>query len=200
MTRRLATLSTLTGAALLALTLAGCGVVAPPVGTDTGTDTGTDAGAPEISAEPAAGVLIEGDGYAYNVPEGWDIPPTSGGFSPDSLAADLTDTDGFADNVNVLLSPAGEITPDVVETAGVSELEGAGATDIEVGERVSIAGAESAHLTALFTQSGLTYWVEQYYPTNAGQTYVVTFSFSQELGAADRLAVAESILASWTWS
>ena len=202
MTRRLASLSALAGAAALALTLAGCGVVAPPTGTDTGTDTGTetDNGAPDISAAPATGVLIEGDGYSYQVPEGWDVPESSGGFDPDTLAADLTDTDGFSDNVNVLLSPAGEISPDQVEELGVPELENAGATDVAVQPRVSIAGSESAHITAKFTSEGVLYWVEQYYPTNAGQTYVVTFSFSETLGADDRVAVSESILASWQWA
>ena len=62
-----------------------------------------------------------------------------------------------------------------------------------------IAGSESAHITAKFSADGVAYWVEQYYPTNAGQTYVVTFSFSETVSASDRVAVAESILASWAW-
>jgi hypothetical protein len=202
MTRRLASLSTLAGAAALALTLAGCGVVAPPTGTDTGTDTetGTDNGNTDISAAPATGVLIEGDGYSYHVPEGWDVPESAAGFDPDTLAADLTDTDGFSDNVNVILSPAGEIGVDDIERISPPELESAGATDVALQPRVTVAGSEAAHVTARFSAQGTTYWVEQYYPTNAGQTYVVTFSFSESLAAGDRVAVAESVLASWSWS
>jgi hypothetical protein len=134
------------------------------------------------------------------VPEGWGIPDAGDNPQLDSVAADLTDDDGFSDNINVLLSPAGELTPDVVESAGVSELEQYGATDISVEPRLTIAGAESSHLSAIFSSQGLEYRVEQYYPTNGGQTYVVTFSFSTDVSDADRIAVAESVLASWTWS
>ena len=196
MTRVLTPIAVLFAASLA---LAGCSVVAPPApGPDT--DGGTEV--EESGAAPATGELITGDGYTYNVPEGWGLPQQDiPGFDPDSLALDLEDTaDGFTDNVNVLLSPAGSITSDQVEEAGVSELEGAGAEGVEARPRVSIAGEESAHLTALFTQGGQSYLIDQYYPTHDGQTYVVTFSFSETVSQGDREALAESVLASWTWS
>ena len=181
-----------------ALVLAGCSVVAPPA-PDTDTDTGNDA--PVSDVAPATGELVTGDGYSYNVPEDWGVPDEKpAGFDPDSFAIDLDDTDGFTDNVNVLLSPAGSITSDQVEEAGVAELEGAGATGVEARPRISVAGEESAHLTALFTQGGTSYLIDQYYPTHDGQTYVVTFSFSETVAEGDREALAESVLASWTWA
>ncbi len=200
MTRRPATLPALVGAAALALALAGCGVTAPPVDVDTDTGTGTGTEAPDTSTAPATGELITGDGYSFQVPDGWGTPdqPTPG-FDPDAFAADLGDADGFSDNVNVLLSPAGEITADQVEELGAPELENAGATDVAVQPRLNVAGAESAHITAKFSANGVPYWVEQYYPTNAGQTYIVTFSFSESVAEGDRVALAESVLASWTW-
>ena len=181
-----------------ALVLAGCSVVAPPA---PDTDTGTDSDVPTSDASAATGELISGDGYTYNVPEDWGIPDQSpSGFNPDSFAVDLDDTDGFTDNINVILSPAGQITSDQVEQAGPPELEGSGAENVEVRPRVGIAGEESAHLSALFTQGGATYQIDQYYPTHEGQTYVVTFSFSEGVPQGDREDLAESILASWAWA
>jgi hypothetical protein len=178
-----------------ALVLAGCSVAAPP-----SPDTDAETGAPTSDAAPATGELISGDGYSYHVPEGWGLPPEDVASGADTLALDLTDDDGFSDNVNVLLSPAGSITPDQVEEAGPPELENSGATEVEVRPRLSVAGEESAHITALFSQGGATYRIDQYYPTHDGQTYVVTFSFSETLPQADREALAESVLASWAWA
>jgi hypothetical protein len=183
----------LTLVAATALVLAGCSITAPP-----SPDPETEA--PTSDVAPATGDLITGDGYSYHVPDGWGLPPQDLANGSDTLALDLTDDDGFSDNVNVLLSPAGEITPDQVEAAGPPELENSGATDVEVRPRVAIAGEESAHLAAIFTQGTATYQIDQYYPTHDGQTYVVTFSFSQTVSQADREALAESVLASWVWA
>ena len=168
--------------------------------------TACAAGAPATDTAgvaPATGELISGTGYTYSVPEGWADPGEVPGFSPDSIAADL---DAFvpgrqlADNVNVILSPAGKVTPEQVESAGVKELEGAGATDVTVQPRVKIAGQESAHLSAALASGGTTYAAEQYYVSNGDQTYVVTFSFSPTVGAKERVALAESVLASWKFT
>ncbi|MDY0912948.1 hypothetical protein [Rathayibacter festucae] len=183
--------ATATTAAALLVLLAGC---SSPAG-DSGSDADT------IDTAAATGDTISGDGYSYSVPEGWGAPDADPAtMGADTLAADLTDTDGFADNVNVVLSPAGEVSADQVEGAGVTELENAGATDVEANDRVVVAGAESAHLSANLTASGATYAVEQYYVTDDGQTYVVTFSFSPTVDDDQREAVAESVLASWAWA
>ena len=179
-------------AAALTFSLAGC--FSPSPAPSTG-----DTAPPASTVDPATGDTITGTGYTFNAPEGWSVPPSlpSG---VDTVAADLADADGFTDNVNVLLSPAGEVTPDQVESAGAAELEGVGATNIVVRPRVTVAGSESAHLSAELSQSGATYLFDQYYATNAGQTYVITFSFSDTESQGDREALAESVLASWTWS
>jgi hypothetical protein len=181
-----------------AVTLAGCSLLPGAPTVDPAPSTTS---APPSSVAPATGATITGDGYSYQVPEGWDVPEAPvPGFDPDSIALDHTDDDGFSDNVNVILSPAGAITADQVESIGVSELEGVGATEVQVNDRISVAGAESAHLSALLSSNGTGYQIEQYYPTNAGQTYVVTFSFSETVTQTDRVALAESVLASWVWA
>lgn len=175
--------------ALAVLALAGCTAEAPAPS------------APEVSTAPAAGETISGTGYTFVVPEDWGIPEQGvPGFEPDSLAADLDDADGFVDNVNVILSPAGEVLPEQVETAGVDELEAAGATDVTVEDRVTIAGSESAHVAANLAAQGVEYRIDQYYVTADEQTYVVTFSFSTTVSEADRDEIAGSILSTWTWT
>ena len=151
------------------------------------------------AAEAAAGDTITGTGYSFAVPEDWGDPGAIEGFDPDSLAADLDDADGFADNVNVILSPAGVVTADQVETAGVTELEDAGAADVTVEPRLTVAGSEAAHLSAMFSSGDVSYAVEQYYLNSDDQTYIVTFSFSPEVADADRAAVSDAVLASWAW-
>lgn len=185
-------------AAALTLTLAGC--FSPSAAPPTGESAPATETAPATTAEPATGELITGTGYSFNAPESWTSFAGSMPTGVDVVAIAATaDADGFSDNINVVLSPAGEVAADVVETAGVSELEGAGAADVTVRPRVTVAGADSAHLSAQFTASGATYQIEQYYATNAGQTYVITFSFGLSASQADREAVAGSVLASWTW-
>ncbi|MFF7291623.1 hypothetical protein ACFY9N_03725 [Microbacterium sp. NPDC008134] len=200
----------LRSAALLvvaALTLTGCSTLIPTVeesggsssrsGAESSTEEST---AGELDAAPATGTTISGDGYTFVVPAGWDDPQQElPGFDPDSFAANLQDTDGFADNVNVLKTPLGVVTPDQVETMGLSELEAAGATDIVVHDRVSIAGAESAHISAAMSSGSITYSVDQYYVSSADQTYIVTFSFSDTVPATERQQIAESVLVTWTW-
>lgn len=189
--RRHTSLAALGLAATLTFALAGCFAPSPVTGVE-------GSAPPAVSVDPATGETINGTGYRFNAPEGWTIP----GATPagvDVSVANLDDADGFYDNINVVLSPAGAVTPEQVETAGVAELEGVGATDVQVRPRITIAGSESAHLSALLSQSGATYRFEQYYATNAGQTCVITFSFSETVPVADREALAESVLASWTW-
>lgn len=188
------------------LLLAGCGgqsgEAEPATTGDSGSSSSASA-APETPAvEPAAGETITGTGYTFTVPEGWGIPEEDFATGQvDVFAADLTDIeDGFADNVNVLLSPAGEITPEQVESLGVDELEAAGATDVMVGERITVADSESAHLSAALDAQGAQYSIDQFYVTGDGQTFVVTFSFSPTVTEAERADVYESVLATWSWA
>lgn len=202
---------TTSAAALLvsaALLLAGCGGQAGDTAAsgDAGTSSSSSPSASAPSVEPASGETITGSGYTFSVPEGWAVPDQElpGMNKVDVFVADLTDAsaDGFADNVNVVLSPSPRaVTADEVETLGVTELEEqAGATDVTVRERTTIAGSESSHLSASVDQQGVTYNVDQFYPANDDQTYVITFSFSPDVTDADRAAVYDAVLASWAWA
>lgn len=156
---------------------------------------------PTDEAPEASGELVSGTGYTYSAPEGWGTPEQQApGFNPDSLVADLGDTDQFTDNINVILSPAGAVTPEQVETAGLAELEAVGATDRKVNDRVEVAGSESAHLSATMSMNAIEYAVHQFYATNDDQTYVITFSFSPSVSLDERAEAYGAALASWTWT
>ncbi|SDQ45564.1 hypothetical protein [Microbacterium sp. cf332] len=211
---------TTSAAALLvsaALLLAGCGGQADD--TAASGDAGASSSSPSASAPssapqstasasdvaPATGELITGTGYSFSVPEGWTIPEQQipGTEQLDVFVADLSDPNAaFADNVNVVVGPDGQVvTPESIEAEGVEQLKAqTGAADVAVGSRTVIAGTESAHITATVTEQGATYNVDQFYPTTDDRTYVVTFSFNTDVSDADRAAVYESVLASWAWA
>lgn len=155
----------------------------------------------QAPSSAADGPTISGTGYSYQVPEGWGPSPQDvPGFDPDSYVVDLQDRDGFTDNVNVILSPAGEITPQQAEAAAEEELPAGGFTEVVAHDRVTVAGSESAHVTAAGSINDTDYTVEQFYPTDDGQTFVVTFSFSSSVSAGDRAEVTDAVLASWAWT
>lgn len=199
-------------AAIAALMLTGCmstqipggGSSDKPTSSQTdgngGGDNGGTGGGKEITVAPATGTQLSGTGYSFNLPAGW-TQRTDGVKAPiELMALNESDSDGFSDNLNVIKSPAGKLSAEQVETAGKKELEQVKATDITIGDRVNVAGNEAAHLSAKFTQQGVTYATEQYGVSNASQTYIVTFSFSESLPQADREKLAESVLATWNWS
>lgn len=159
-------------------------------------------GTSRASPPASSGPTISGTGYSYEAPEDWgpspqDIP----GFDPDSYAVDLQDSDdGFTDNVNVILSPDGEITAEQAEATAEDELTAGGFTDVSVHDRVTVAGSESAHVTASASMNDTDYAIEQFYPTADGQTFVVTFSFSTSVAESDRTEVTDAVLSSWAWA
>ncbi|MCK6079129.1 hypothetical protein KZX37_00680 [Microbacterium sp. EYE_5] len=178
---------------LAALVMTGCGGRS-----DAETPPSATSDLPAIA--PADGETVAGEAYGFTLPQGWGFPDGAPDtFDETTFAAFLDDQDDFADNLNIITSPAGEVSPEQVESVGVDELEGAGATDVTVLDRVTAAGQETAHLTAGFEQDGVEYQIDQYYLTDAGQTYIVTFSFSPDVSQEDRDQIAQSVLATWQW-
>lgn len=175
-------------AALLAFGVTGCSPASP------------DKDGADGPAAPATGTQITGTGYSYAAPAGWEDPGEIPGYDLDTVVVDPKDADGFSDNLNVLLSPAGLVAPELIETAGVTELEGSGAQNVTVQPRAKVDGTEAPHLSATLSENGTDYLIEQYYVSSTTQTYVVTFSFSDTVSAADRAAVIDPVLASWEFA
>lgn len=152
-----------------------------------------------MDSTSSGGPIVTGSGYSFAAPKGWGTRDNAVSMGADTLVMDLTPTGPFASNLNVLLSPAGFMTPDVIETAAVRELSSIGALNIVVLPRVTVAKSVSPHVAANTSIGTLKYRIAQYYVSNVKQTYVVTFSFALTVPDAESTSIANSVLASWTW-
>jgi hypothetical protein len=190
-------------AAAAALVLAGCGG-----GDDSGGDDGAkdssssasqDAGADASDVEPASGDTIEAEGFSYSVPEGWKQNTDLQGGAI-TLAVDMDDKDGFADNVNVVTDPTiTNLEGDRLAEALTQSLENANVKEVAVREPLEVDGEEAVHTTGLFNLNGNEYRVDQYTLAVDGTGYVITFSHNKEQSEAERDEVDHAILASWSW-
>ncbi len=164
------------------------------------TETDSSASKSRELGPAANGPKIRGTGYVYNVPKGWGLPPQDvPEVEADSHVFNLRDTDGFADNVNVVLSPSPEASVGELEGALPGELAAMGFEDVTVAERVTVAGEETAHVSGRTLSNGKGYQVEQFYLHHDDDAVVVTFSFSRSVKMRARTKVTDAVLASWHW-
>jgi hypothetical protein len=155
---------------------------------------------PALSVAPATGLLIAGTGYTFHAPAGWTLPTRVPQANAYAISA-KPDAEGFYDTINVLGADSNTDTFDEEEQNGVAYFEQAvGAAAIQVRPRIEIAGAESVHISSLQTHNGATRWTEQYLVTHADAAWTITFDFNEADSQAEREALAESVLASWTWT
>jgi hypothetical protein len=184
------------------LTLAGCGGSGSDDDSSSNTSD-TSSSSSSNDAKPADGDSIKGTGYTYSVPEGWAVPDQeiAGTEQTDTFAADLKDSDGFSDNVNVIrLDPAPVTDLGKLEDGLKAELENAGSGDVKVGDRTEIDGDETVTITSVQTQNDKKYLTDQFNAIHDGVSYVITFSFSDTVSEADRNDLSSSVLASWKWT
>lgn len=151
-----------------------------------------------IAAAPASGETLVGSGYEFTAPEGWAVPTDMALPDVDIIIMDMTDTDTFTDNVNVVVSPATGLTADQAEASVVGELEGAGFGDVTIRDRIMVAETETTHFSAMGSVNGTEYQMEQFFiPVPDANGLIVTFSFSTSVSEPDRKALSESVLATW---
>jgi hypothetical protein len=154
------------------------------------------------SVAPASGVLVNGAGgaYTFHAPLGWTIPKNAPQADAYVIAAE-PDAKGFYDTINVLPAPSTTLSLDEEEQGGVSYLKQVmKATQVQVRPRVTIDGVEGVHLSSLQTQDGVALWSEQYRVNHGGIAFTINFDFHETESQAVREALAESVLASWTWT
>jgi hypothetical protein len=181
----------------LAFGLSGCGSTASD---DSSSESAQEA--TELTATPAAGEAVTGTGYSFSVPEGWAMQNVSVASGADSIALDeiAGESGSFPNNVNVVLNSTGPFTADDVEDTAREELETTDATDIELLDRVIVADTETVHVSAGLPSGGATYNLHQYYFSSDESGFEVTFTFDETMDDTEAVAIAESILASGTWS
>ena len=111
-----------------------------------------------------------------------------------------SDTDGFADTVNVIrLDPAPITDLDVLEEALQAELQNAGAKDIEVLDRVQLDGVEAVHDSAVMSAGENEYRIEQFNAISDGVSFVVTISHNTDADPDAMAKDIDTIISTWTW-
>jgi hypothetical protein len=152
------------------------------------------------TAAPAAGIVISGSGYAFHAPAGWTPPQRPVQADAYAISAE-PDAAGVYDTVNVLLgAPSTDSLPAQQRNAAQYLEQAVGATQVKIRPRIEIAGDEAVHLSSLQSHQGVTVWSEQYSVTHGGTGVTVTFDFHENESQADREALADSVLAAWTWA
>ena len=192
---------------LLAGTLAACGDVEPTAAPTDGTTSAAPSASPtepadESPSEPATdGDRIEGQGYSYGLPEGWeDGTERFQAMSPllDTGALDSDASAGFADNVNVIRNDTyPEMTLEEAEQQFAEEARTV-SEQVRVREQSEIGGETAIHISGRTAMGNEKVRTEQYSLYQDGAWYVVTFSFAQQTSDAE--ADMGTVLGSWEWS
>ena len=154
-----------------------------------------------ITVAPATGILVTGTGYSFHAPAGWKLPPRA--VNADAYAVSAkTDANGFYDTVNVLIGSPNSDTLDEQEQNSAEYLEQVkGSTQVKIRPRLEIANEVGIHISSQLHLHGVTQWSEQYAMVHGGMGFTITFAFNNlSEPQATRDALAESVLASWTWS
>ncbi|MDR7085194.1 hypothetical protein J2X11_000033 [Aeromicrobium panaciterrae] len=178
------------------VTLAGCSSSEPDAKSKKPSSSSTSV------AAPAEGDTVTTDDYTYSLPKGWEEPRgETPGFDFHSVATDVGDKDGFADNINVIR--VGEAPSDDLgqfEDESVKELTRLGAKEIEVLPPESIDDAKSIHITARTSFNDVEYRTNQYGVVHDDIVFIVTFSFSVDVTPEEQSDTIESVLATWKWA
>ncbi len=213
----------LTGAAGvgLALVLAACGSNAsdlasnasstPPSSTATPTPTPSDTASatdsppsptdPTESSSAPAGDTINGQGYTYAIPDGWEDVSNEGSASQADSAVRVKDSGGgFGTNVNVIATPAqgvGDI--ESLRDTFAQQIQRLVDSKVQRIDDTTVDGEQAIGQTATKKQSGETLVFTQYFTAHNDTVYAVTLTAPQADAANGKQAL-DSILTSWSWT
>ncbi len=167
----------------------------PPEPTDPTESTETP------TTEPPSGDSIDGEGYAYAIPDGWeDVSDDPASADADS-AVRVTDSGGgsFGTNVNVIVSPSGGIS-DVgpLRDQFKQQIEGLVDSEVESVEDTTIDGETAIGQTAAAKQDGQKLVFTQYFAIHEDGIYAVTLTAPASQADAGAAALG-SIISSWSW-
>ncbi len=153
-----------------------------------------------FTVAPATGILVTSTGYSFHAPTGWRLPNRAVNANAYAISA-KPDANGVYDTINVLLGSPNSDTLDEQEQNGAAYLEEVkGSTQVKIRPRLEIANEVGIHISSLAHLHGITQWSEQYAAVHGGTGFTITFAFNKSEPQATRDALAESVLASWTWS
>lgn len=205
--------------AALVLALAGCSAEAPtgapasdPTSSpsdptsDTARDPASSSAAPSSPTakpqRPKNAKIIEGQGYSFALPKGWvDLTRTMRTERPtlDVAVGAATQTDGFASNLVVDVTPIGEENTDTIDDVAEQILQSVQkrAPNYAIRPHASVGGLSAAHLSGKYTASKQPFWLEQFVVIGSSQTIVISFSLAPGSTAKERRRLIDTVLGSW---
>lgn len=171
---------------------------------DSGSGSST-ASYPKIDAQPATGKSVEGTGYSYKLPNGWeDITSQLKATQPgvDSGGRATPPTDPFTANLNTLTTPnqVQDARPSLddlkVVAAQIKKEIAPLSPDAKLLSPVSVDGVPTVRQEGPANNSGAKFYLEQYWMVTPGSSYGFTFAFPRSTSSAERDKVVGSVLAS----
>lgn len=172
----------------------------------------------EATAEPSeptestgttdAGDVIQGDGYSYTAPTGWEEATGDPAFEgADTLVRSAEPVDGFHSNVNTLITPAGGLGELVPGSAPLPLIRRQLARSTQGRTNVLPQPLEDAELDGSpaigqqvdsFQSDGRSLTLAQYFAVRGDKSYIVTVTASvTDADAAE--AAMQTVISSWAW-
>lgn len=193
----------------LALALSACGSDAEDIADDDTSSTPTDATSessppeptePTESATTTSGDTIDGDGYTYAIPEGWEDVGEEAATAQADSAVRVTDAGGFGTNINVIVAPAPPGGDDIesLREQFQQQIEGMVDTKVEALENITVDGETAIGQTASADQQGQTLIFTQYFVPHDGNLYAITLTAPED-NAEEGRAALDSVVSSWAW-
>lgn len=182
------------------LLISGCG------GSEPTDSSSSKSGEPDDSASSDAGSAITGEGYRYELPDGWtertdDLKEFNERITSGGSAAEATD--GFTSNVNLIASPGMGTTfagkPDAL-FAQVKSEDAKLVPDLAREDDTELDGAEAVVATGTASTQGTEYNLTQVAAEHDGDLYLLSFSFAASAPDTDRQDAIDAVLDSWKWS
>jgi len=182
-------------AAMLFLT--GCSV---SVGNKTDSKS-SDGPSASVSQAPA-GKTITGKGYSFTAPEGWEDIQKEMGDQFDAAARESGQTDGFADNINVITAGSSGITLEKLKESIEGQLKAAGGKNIKILDDIKIDGVPAAHAQAEIpvpNKAGLIAHTNQFYIVREDGEFLITITSEGGFDDPKTQGAVARILNSWKW-
>ena len=191
----------------VALALTGCGKDssspkedAAKSSTPSATPTPTPTPSPVV---PKGAKVVKGNGYTFAMPSGWH--DLTGAVKKEQASVDVAvgnkvQTDGFTNNLNVVLTPSGGADADDLDTIA-KEIQTSlkpSAPDYAIQDHTTIAGLPAVHLSGVRAEGKQKYWLEQFVIIGPEQSQVISFSFAASTKAAQRDQLITTVLKSWS--
>jgi len=163
----------------------------------------TDATETTETTDAPTGDMIDGEGYTYAIPEGWEDVSDEPESAQTDSAVRTTDFDGdFAANINVIVGNSQcMVGSDDIETGREcfqQEIQGYVDGEVQALENISIDGEPAIGQTASGELQGQQLVFTQYFAQREASTVVITLT-SPEGDTASAEAALDSMLASWAW-